>query len=76
MQEDEKDADGTDIFHQKQIKVEETSPQRSPVGELVMNYAVGNKPSDEDTGQEAYYWQEYLSRDEVEPVEQRAAEEG
>ena len=75
MQEDKQDSQRTDILDQENVQVEETSTQCPPVRELVAYCLMGHKPSDEDTGQEAYYWQEYLSRDEVEPVEQRLAKE-
>ena len=34
--------------------MEETAAERSPVGELVANYLVRNKPAYKDTSQEAY----------------------
>ena len=40
-----------------------------------MNHLVGYYPANEDTGQETYYGQEYLTRDEVKPVEQRLSED-
>ena len=55
--------------------MEEASAQLSPVGELVVYYLVGYHPANEDTCQEAYDGQEYLSCDEVKPFEQRTAEE-
>ncbi len=57
-----------DVFHQKDIAVEESSAQFAPVGKLVMNYLVWHYPAYEDAGQESHYRQEYLTCDEVEPV--------
>lgn len=47
----------------------------SLVGKLITDYLMRHEPPDEDTSQETYDRQEYLSRNEVEPVEQRLAEE-
>ena len=55
--------------------MEEASAQLAPVGELVVYYLVGYHPSNEDTCQETYDGQEYLTSDEVEPFEQRPTEE-
>ena len=51
--------------------MEEASTYRPPVGELVAHDLMGQEPSDEDTCQESHDGQEYLSCDEVEPLEQR-----
>jgi hypothetical protein len=71
MQEDEQDGQRADILDEQQIGVEKASAQRSPIGELVAHQFVGQEPANEDAGHETYEGQEYLSCDEVEPVEQR-----
>ena len=75
MKEDEKDADGTDILHEEQVEVEEASMQGAPVGKLIAYHLVRHEPSQEDAGQEPDNGQEYLSCQEVKPVEQRAPKE-
>ena len=55
--------------------MEEAATQRAPIGKLVAHHLVGNHPPDEDARQEAHHGKEYLTRDEVEAVEQRTAEE-
>ena len=55
--------------------MEETSAQFTPVGEFVVDNLVRYYPAYEDAGQETYGGQEYLTRDEVEPVEQRPSED-
>ena len=55
--------------------MEEASAQLAPVGKFVVDNLVGDYPANEDAGQETDYRQEYLTGDEVEPVEQRPSEE-
>ncbi len=55
--------------------MEVVTAKRTPVGELVAHYLMGNKPAYEDASQEADNRQEYLTCDKVEPVEERTAEE-
>ena len=74
MQENNQDSQWTHILHQEQVRMEEASSQSAPVGELVVYYLVGYHPANEDTCQETYDGQEYLTSDEVEPFEQRTAE--
>ncbi len=74
MQKDKENGQRTDVLHEEDIEVEETSWQRSPVGELVAYYLMRYEPTNKDAGQEAYDRQENLSGDEVKPVEQRLAE--
>ena len=75
MEENKQDGQWTDILYQEQIEMEEPSTQRAPIGEFVAHQFVGQKPTDKDTCQETYDRQEYLARDEVEPVEQRLSQE-
>ena len=73
MEEYEEYANGADIFHQKEVEMEEWAAQCTPVGELVAHYLVRHKPADEDTGKETYDGQEDLPGNEVKPIEQRAS---
>ena len=75
MKEDKEDGQGTDVLHEEDIDVEVATTQRTPVGELVAHNIVRHCPPDEDTCEEADNGQEDLTGDEVEPVEQRLAEE-
>lgn len=75
MEENEEDAERTDVLHQEEVKVEKGAAQRAPVGELVADDFVGDEPTDEDAGEEAHHGEENLTRHEVEDVEQRHAEE-
>ena len=68
MQENEQNADRTDILHQEQVEVEEASAQLAPVGKLVMNDLMRYYPAYEDASQEPHYRQEDLTRDKIKPV--------
>ena len=75
MQEDEEDADRTDILHQEQVKMEILSAQGAPVGKLVTHNLMRNEPSNEDAGEESDDRQENLACYEVKPVEHGPLEE-
>ena len=77
MEENKQDGQWTHVLDQEQVDMEEAVvvTQFSPVAELVAYDFMRHEPTDEDAGQEAYYGQENLTRDEVEPVEQRLTEE-
>ena len=75
MEEDEKDADRTDVLHEEEVEVEEAAAEGTPVGELVTHNLVRYEPTDEDAGEEADNRQEDLACDEVKPIEERLAEE-
>ena len=76
MQEDEQNTNRTDIFHQEQIEVEESTVTKcSPVREFITDHLMRHKPTDKDTRQEAYDGKEQLSCGEIEEIEDRLAEE-
>ena len=75
MQEDKENGQRADILYQEDIQMEEATAQSTPIGELVVNYLVGQEPANEDTGQESDNRQEYLTGDEVEPVEEALTED-
>ena len=79
MQENQEDGKRTDILHQEDEDMEETdiadTVQRPVIRKLLLYDMMGHIPADEDTGQETDDGQEYLTRDEVEPVEQRLAKD-
>ena len=70
MKEYKQYAEGTDIFHTEEIKVEETATHGAPVGELVMHHFMWNGPTHEKTGEETTDGEEDLTRDEVENIEE------
>ena len=51
------------------------SLQGSPVGKLILYYLLRYIPAQEQTGKESCQRKEYLTRNEVEPIEQRLSEE-
>ena len=53
VQENAQDSQRTDETHQEKEDTEEAAPQRAPVGKLILDNRLGNKPSQEDAGQEA-----------------------
>ena len=69
MEEDEQDADGTDVADAEQVDAEETATQGSSVGELIINDIALHIPSHEQTGEKTTYGQEELTSGEVEQVE-------
>ena len=75
MQKYKEDGQRADVLHKENIEMEKASAKGSPIGELVVHHLVRYKPANEDAGQEAHNGQEDLACDEVEPVEQRLAEE-
>ena len=76
MQEDKEDTQRTDILHQENIQVEiSANTQCATIGELIMNQLMGHEPANQNTGQESHDRQEYLSRHEVEDIEQRRFKE-
>ena len=75
MEEDEKNADGTDISHAEKIDAKETPSQSALIGEFLANNLLGNVPSHEETGEESSQWQEDLSCGKVEEVEETHAKE-
>lgn len=55
MQEDEQDAQWTDVFHQQQVEVKQALvAQRTPVGELVANNIPRSEPANIDAREEAH----------------------
>ena len=70
VQENAQDSQRTDETHQEKEDSEEAAPQRAPVGKLILDNRLGNKPSQEDAGQEATDRQEDLSCDEIKHIKQ------
>ena len=75
MEEDKQNGQWTDVLHQEEISVEITPGQFTAIGKLVAHNLVVYVPTNEDAGQEAYHRQEYLTRDEVKPFEERLTKE-
>ena len=63
------------VFYQEDEQMEETATEGSPIGKLIVDNLMRNKPSDENTGKEAYNGKEYLTSNKVKPVEQRCAKQ-
>ena len=75
MQEDHQNADRTDIAHAEEIDAKETATERLTVGELLTDQFLGHIPAHEQTGEEASYRKEQLSRGEIEEVEEAQAKQ-
>jgi len=69
VQEYQGDEYGAEILYAEEVGVEELAAHGTPVGELIAHNLVVKIPTDEETGKESAEGQEYLSRDEVEPIE-------
>ena len=70
MEENQKDADGTDVPYTEEEDTEESTAQCPPVSELVVHDSLGDIPAYKQTGEEATDGQHNLSGNEVEPVEE------
>ena len=75
MQEDQEDADWTDESDGKEEDRKKLSTYRIPVGEFITHNLLWHIPAQEQTGKESCQRKEYLTRNKVEPIEQRLSEE-
>lgn len=71
MEENEDDAQRTDVADAEHEEAEEASTQRSTIGKLVVGNLLGHVPAEEQASKQATSGQEYLTCQEVKPVEQR-----
>jgi hypothetical protein len=70
VKENKQDTDGAHVFNKEDIEVEHASiSQSAHIGKLVANNLVWYIPSDKDTCQESDCWQEELSGNKIEHVE-------
>ena len=75
MEEDEQDADGTDVSHAEEVDAKEAPSQGVLVGEFLTNNLLRHIPSHEETGEETSQRQEYLSCGKVEEAEETHAKQ-
>ena len=75
MQEDEQNADWTDETNHEEEDGEQLTAHRAPIRKLITHYLLRYTPTQEQTGKESCQRKEYLTRNEVEPIEQRLSEE-
>ena len=71
VQEYQEDEDRTNELNQEKINTEETALQGSPVSKLILHDLLRYIPAQEQAGKESCQRKEYLTRNEVEPIEQR-----
>ena len=71
MEEDEKNTEWTHIAYTEQVNLKDTTAERSVVGQLLAYNLTWHIPAYEETGKQSTRRQQYLSGEEVEPVEQR-----
>ena len=62
------------IFDTEDIKMEEATAQGAPVGKLILDQLMRERPTYKETGKEASYGQEDLACDKVKEVEEGHAE--
>ena len=74
VQEYQEDEDRTNELNQEKINTEETALQGSPVSKLILYDLLRYIPAQEQAGKESCQRKEYLTRNEVEPIEQRLSE--
>jgi len=73
VQEDERDANGTHELDARPIPRERRRAQRSVVGVLASDERFRQNPTDKHACKQATRWQKNVTRDKVEPIEQRFA---